>query len=215
MRGRADPVVVSRRQLVVLARWPAPGRCKRRLAAAIGAEPASRLQARLTAHTLSVAAVAAERAGARLVLALGGAGLRAGARWLRECRVSGAVALRRQGEGSLGLRMQRQLLQAHREGAETVVLIGSDLPGLDVAELVQAFQQLDRKPLVLGPAMDGGYWLIGQRLPPRAALLVGIPWGTDRVLADTLKQAAVAGLTAQLLSPRSDLDRLEDLAPWC
>ncbi|MFM8525723.1 MAG: TIGR04282 family arsenosugar biosynthesis glycosyltransferase [Vulcanococcus sp.] len=215
MSDSLAPLVVSRRQLVVLARWPASGRCKGRLAATIGAEPASRLQARLTVHTLSVAVAAAEQSGARLVLALAGAGSRACVRWLEQRRLPGAVMLRRQGEGSLGLRMQRQLIQAHREGAEAVVLIGADLPDLEAAELVQAFQWLEHQPLVLGPAVDGGYWLIGQRAPFSAQLMAGIPWGTERVLAVTLRQAEASGLTAQLLSLRSDLDRREDLAPWC
>ena len=225
MRARAEAPLQLRRQLVVLARWPAPGRCKRRLAASIGSEPASRLQARLSAHTLAVASEAAERCQARLVLALAGAGPRAGRRLLQAqavrdrvaLRLQGGnrVALRLQGEGSLGLRMQRQFLVAQREGAESVVLIGADLPALESADLLQAFALLERQPLVLGPAADGGYWLIGQRTPFQAALMAGIPWGSDQVLASTLVLAEAAGLRVPLLRERCDLDRRQDLLPWC
>jgi rSAM/selenodomain-associated transferase 1 len=205
----------GQRQLVVLARWPAPGRCKRRLAMSIGVVPASRIQARLLEHTLQVAAEAAGRIGARLVLALAGAGPRAGARWLRGCPGLAAVTLRLQGEGSLGVRMQRQLQWAARDQARAVVLIGADLPGLEVADLIDAFQRLEDQPLLLGPACDGGYWLIGQQVPFQASLLAGIPWGTDQVLASTLEVAAALGLQPPMLAQRADLDRFADLEPWC
>ena len=215
MRTSAGARIRCRRQLVVLARWPAPGRCKRRLAATIGSEPASRLQARLSGHTLAVARLAAERSQAHLVLALGGAGVRAGRRLLQSCGGLDGIALRLQGAGSLGLRMQRQLLQAQSEGAESVVLIGADLPGLESWDLLQAFALLEHHGLVLGPAADGGYWLIGQRAPGLARLMAGIPWGSDQVLASTLALAATAGLTVPLLSERFDLDRRQDLGPGC
>jgi rSAM/selenodomain-associated transferase 1 len=161
-----------------------------------------------------VAALAAQRAEAQLVLALSGAGRQAGDRWLQRCLGLGPVPVRPQGEGSLGLRMQRQLLRARRQGAEVVVMIGADLPALEVGELVRAFDLLEQHSLVLGPADDGGYWLIGQRAPFHAPLMAGIPWGGDRVLAATLAVAGAAGLTAELLSQHSDLDRRADLAPW-
>lgn len=214
-RSCSDAQPLSTRQLIVLARWPAAVRCKRRLAAAIGAETAGRLQARLCEHTLRVAQQAAGCCRARLVLALGGAGIRAGRRWLRARPGLEPVALRLQGEGGLGLRMQRQLLTARREGAETVVLLGADLPALEGWDLQQAFELLENHALVLGPAADGGYWLIGQRAPFHAPLLAGIPWGGDRVLAGTLAVAAAAGLMVPLLAERSDLDRRQDLCPWC
>ena len=111
--------------------------------------------------------------------------------------------------------MQRQFLVAQREGAESVVLIGADLPALESADLLQAFALLERQPLVLGPAADGGYWLIGQRTPFQAALMAGIPWGSDQVLASTLVLAEAAGLRVPLLRERGDLDRRQDLLPWC
>lgn len=199
--------------LVVMARWPAPGRCKRRLAATIGRGAAATIQARLTRHTLAVAVEAAEKeADARLILAVDGLGPRAARRWGGSLGVS---TVRLQGSGGLGLRMQRQVQHSFRSGARGVVLIGTDLPDLDAPALASAFGALAVHPLVLGPARDGGYWLLGLRAPCASApLLVGIPWGSDRVLALTRRAAERLGLAALLLAERSDLDRLEDLSPW-
>jgi rSAM/selenodomain-associated transferase 1 len=197
----------------MLARWPAPGRCKSRLVPGVGRARAAAIQARLTQHGLAAAAEARRAlagSGLQVVLAASGLGPRAAARWGRLLGVDRVVA---QGSGSLGLRLQRQLLRGCREGAAAVVLIGSDLPALAAEDLVEAFQVLEHRALVLGPAGDGGYWLIGRR---RATpqLFTGIDWGSDRVLAQTLDLAGQAGLEAALLAERHDLDRPADLDPW-
>lgn len=198
--------------LVVMARWPAPGRCKRRLAAGIGPVAAAAIQSRLTRHTLAVAARATATAGARLVLAVDGLGPTAARRWGRSL---GAHQVRLQGSGGLGLRLQRQLRLSFRSGARAVALIGTDLPDLDGPALAAAFEGLRRGPLVLGPAHDGGYWLLGLGAGCRSTpLLTGIPWGSERVLEHTCRAATRSGLSATLLATRGDLDRLEDLSPW-
>jgi rSAM/selenodomain-associated transferase 1 len=206
-----------------MARWPAPGRCKRRLAAGCGRVRAAAVQARLTHHTLAAAAEARRRAQAAqppqpllVVLAVDGLGARAAQRWGRRL---GADRVRRQGRGSLGLRMRRQLLLARRSGAQTVLLIGSDLPGLEAADLLAAINALERSALVLGPAHDGGYWLIGLgEASPLAGLFSGaaaaIGWGGPEVLERSLEAAAAAGVEARLLGLRADLDRPADLEAW-
>ena len=208
-------------QLVVFTRWPAPARCKRRLAVAIGAERAAAVQVRLLHHGLAAARQAAregERSGQpiEVVLAVGGLGPRACARWGATLPVDRLVC---QGEGSLGVRLRRQVVRARREAVRHLLLIGSDLPQLCGADLLAAFAALRREPLVLGPAVDGGYWLLG--LSPRLAaprLFAGafapIPWGSDGVLRHTLEAATAEGLTAVLLAERADLDRPVDLAAW-
>ena len=193
-------------QLVVLARWPAPGRCKRRLASSLGAEAAARIQARLTGHTLAVA----RQLGIELVLAVDGLAPRA-ARRLGDQLGVGRIVL--QGRGGLGVRMQRQFQRAATERARRVVLIGSDLPQLERADLASAFAALDHQEAVLGPACDGGYWLIGLRRP-EPALMEGIAWGSEQVLEQTLAALARRGLEPALLPWRRDLDRGEDLGPW-
>ncbi|MCS5699824.1 TIGR04282 family arsenosugar biosynthesis glycosyltransferase [Cyanobium sp. FGCU-52] len=205
----------GRAQLVVLARGPSPGRCKRRLAGGLGMRAAAAVHDRLCAHTLASVAGAPLPAGAEIVLAVQGLGLRAARRWALARWPQHRPRLRivAQGAGSLGLLMQRQLMRARREGAARVVLIGSDLPSLESADLVEAFRALERAPLVLGPAADGGYWLIGLagRWP---ALFAGIPWGSSQVLGQTLAVAEAAGLPVRLLAERGDLDRPGDLSAW-
>jgi rSAM/selenodomain-associated transferase 1 len=183
--------------LIVLARQPSPGRCKRRLAASIGDESAARVQQRLLAHTVAVA------------------------RQWQQSEADAVVSLclgHHQGSGGLGLRMQRQLGRAVRAGAKAAVLVGSDLPGLGVQHIQQAFSALHHAPVVLGPACDGGYWLVGLTAAghqqQRGRLFSGIGWGGSEVLQQTLQQAAALGWSPQLLRYQSDLDRIDDMAPW-
>lgn len=208
-------------QLVVLARWPAPGRCKSRLAQAVGSTRAAAAQARLSSHVLQVACQAVTNgieaggaAPAELVLAVSGLGPRGARRWGERLGAHRTVL---QGEGRLGLRLQRQVRRAQREGAPAVVLIGSDLPELAPADLQQSLALLQEHPLVLGPALDGGYWLIGLA-GPWPTLFAGhqeaISWGSHRVLNQTLAVAAALGLEPALLPLRADLDHAGDLARW-
>ena len=139
--------MAAKPQLVVMARWPAPGRCKQRLATGLGPLRAARIQQVLTDHTL---AVASQLQGVEVVVATDGLGPRAA----RRCFGSRA-GLRwvGQGRGSLGVRMQRQINRAKREGSRAVVLIGSDLPQLEWALLAW----------VQRPAM-AVIWCWGQRM---------------------------------------------------
>ena len=210
-----------KRQLVMLTRWPAPARCKRRLAEAIGAERAAALQRRLLHHGLAAAREAA-RLGHRqgepieVVLAVCGLGPRASGRWGALLPVDRLVS---QGTGGLGVRLQRQVARARREAVRDLVLIGSDLPRVCGADLLAAFTALRHSPLVLGPARDGGYWLMGlspQLRAPRLFAGAGgpIPWGSETVFRHTLEAASAEGLTPAVLAEQGDLDRAADLARW-
>jgi uncharacterized protein len=198
------------RTLVVMARWPARGRCKSRLAAELGAGRAAAIQRQLTDHTLAVAREARARLPFELVLAGSGVGQRALARWGAQLGCDRVVG---QGDGNLGLRLQRQVQGALRRGSRQLVLIGSDLPELVGSDLEAAFIALERHELVLGPAADGGYWLIGvgRSLP---VLFAGIPWGGDGVLRQTEEVASGLGLAVHRLPCRADLDRPGDLGRW-
>ena len=211
----------TRQRLVLLGRWPAPSRCKRRLAASVGLWRAAAVQRRLLWHGLC-AARQASREGRRegqpieVVFALTGLAPRATRRWASRLPVDRVV---NQGDGSLGVRLQRQVRRAAREGIDHLVMVGTDLPHLCSADLLAAFRELQHSALVLGPASDGGYWLMGlspQRQAPR--LFAGthrpIPWGTDQVFVTTLEAAAAEGLEPFLLPQRSDLDRVGDLLAW-
>lgn len=201
-------------QLVVLARRPGPLQGKTRLRGRLGAESCGRLQARLLEHTLKVADDWAAATGGTVRLQLAGAGPRSCGRppWSHWRATP-------QGMGNLGLRLQRAVVMARRHGDGAVVLIGADLPDLAVEDLLKAGDLLQRRPLVLGPATDGGYWLLGlaASVPSTVVggrLFGGIGWGGDQVLATTLARAQGLGLAVGLLRRASDLDRPDDLQPW-
>ena len=170
---------------------------------------AAAVQRRLQAHALAVVQQSCPQLGCDAWLALGGAGRRAGGRLLGPT----GVALVNQGAGDLGLRMQRQLARAFALGYGQVVLLGTDLPQLSCSDLQQAFTALDAGPAVLGPASDGGYWLLGLTRP-LPALLCGIAWGSDQVLQQTRLRAEALSLPITLLRQQADLDRPADLTPW-
>ena len=92
-------------------------------------------------------------------------------------------------------------------------LTGACCPGLTPEVITAAFARLTDTPVVLGPAKDGGYYLIGLSRP-MPELFRGIPWGTDRVLADSLAVLQRRGCKPALLDPLEDIDRPEDLAVW-
>jgi rSAM/selenodomain-associated transferase 1 len=113
-----------------------------------------------------------------------------------------AAERRPQGPGDLGARMLRVLATARED--RPVVIVGSDIPDLDAPHVASAFAALRGGEIVIGPALDGGFWLIGASAPPPAGLFDAVRWSTAFALSDTLANAA--GLRVALLD-----DRLEDL----
>jgi rSAM/selenodomain-associated transferase 1 len=109
----------------------------------------------------------------------------------------------------LGERMANAFARSFELGLDKVVLIGTDCPTLQSHHLYQAFEALTHSNLVLGPATDGGYYLIG--LKRRADYLFeGISWSTAEVLSQTLAMATAHGLHFTLLDELSDIDTQED-----
>jgi uncharacterized protein len=110
----------------------------------------------------------------------------------------------------LGTRMQHTFETMFMKGYQRVFIVGTDVPSLPLDHYAQALALLTKNDLVLGPALDGGYYLIGlkQMVPD---LFVGIPWSTDRVLAMTQEKATILGLKTALLPPWRDVDTIEDL----
>lgn len=110
----------------------------------------------------------------------------------------------------LGQRMDAALQEAWAAGSRQVLIIGTDCPDLQVAHLQQAVAALRTSDLVLGPAVDGGYYLVGLRAP-RSELFENIAWGTDAVLRQTLDVARRLRLSVQQLAILPDVDEPEDL----
>jgi len=109
----------------------------------------------------------------------------------------------------LGERMHNAFESAFEEGCQKVVIIGSDCPELTPIVLEQAFRTLDNSEVVIGPARDGGYYLLGmKRLIPE--LFEGKRWSTSTVLEDTLLDLKQLGITWQRLPELTDIDTAED-----
>ena len=116
-----------------------------------------------------------------------------------------------QGEGDLGRRMHAAIEHLFASGAGQVVLVGSDLPSLPPSRLVDAFDGLAAgHDLILGPAEDGGYYLIGLARP-QPWLFEGIGWGGSDVFRRTLDAAARVGTRPLLIDPWYDVDTQPDL----
>jgi hypothetical protein len=113
--------------------------------------------------------------------------------------------------------MKRQLLMCQSNELSTL-FIGTDLPDLNSNDLRSAITSLQSHDLVLGPAEDGGYWLIGFSPKllrrPHHWPIEGIAWGTANVLEQTTAKTRQNQLSAALIAQRNDLDHLSDLRPW-
>lgn len=118
--------------------------------------------------------------------------------------------MRVQGEGDLGARMTKAFEEIFAEGYRKVMIIGSDCASLTPAHLSRAFAALDTHDLVIGPAADGGYYLLGMTafFP---ALFQEIHWSTDTVLSATLSRAEALSLRVHLLDTLTDIDEYKDL----
>jgi len=111
----------------------------------------------------------------------------------------------------LGGRMTQAFDVLFSRGYHRVVIVGTDVPTLPLDYFKQALAQLETHDLVLGPALDGGYYLIGLR-KPAPDLFADIPWSTDRVLTLTQEKAHGLRLTTATIPPWRDVDTIEDLA---
>lgn len=110
----------------------------------------------------------------------------------------------------LGARMQQAFATLFGKGYQQVFIVGTDIPSLPLDHYKQALALLDTHDVVLGPALDGGYYLIGLK-QPRPELFADIAWSTDRVLAATQEKTATLDLKTALLPPWRDVDTIDDL----
>ncbi len=194
---------MSHEVVAVFARAPELGKVKTRLAAEVGDEAALAAHCALVEHTLREVrapgswSVELWIAGPLDTPELGG--------WAE--LVQGPLVV--QSDGDLGVRMASCLETLLARGRR-VVLIGCDCPPIDADYLRAAFELLETRNLVLGPAEDGGYGLIGMR-DKLIDVFTDIPWGTPRVLEQTLERAQALGVSVGLLPVIWDVD---DRAGW-
>ncbi|MGB3789374.1 MAG: TIGR04282 family arsenosugar biosynthesis glycosyltransferase [Phormidesmis sp.] len=207
----------SSHRLLLFLRYPQPGHTKTRLIPALGAVGAAELQRQMAEYLLAKISHPS---------------------WETQIYFTGASQLdmqswlgvqqtyRVQSQGDLGERLWSGFQSAFAEGEtpspqlNRVIAVGADCPDLSVRHIRQAFEQLDRHDVVLGPAKDGGYYLIGLRQsalgkkPPQKSLFTDISWSTDAVLQQTIEKAQKLNLSTVQLETLSDIDRPQDLAIW-
>lgn len=121
-------------------------------------------------------------------------------------------AYREQVGSSLGDRLLDAIASAYNNGAERIIVIGTDCPRITSSDISAAFHELAMHDVVLGPAFDGGYYLIGlTAIHP--ALFEGIDWGTALVFNQTIQKALALNLSVKVLRELPDVDHPEDLLP--
>jgi hypothetical protein len=193
--------------LIVYAKRPLPGRAKTRLGAAIGHAAAAGVYARLL-YAYLFDLLEANLGDTRVVLSVAAPeDVAFFAEAFPELTVRAQVA------GDLGQRMAASFEWVFAAGAEQAVLTGSDVPGLGSETVNAAFVALKQAPLVIGPAADGGYYLLGMRAPG-VDLFTGVAWSTEDVLDQTTVLAATHGLDVVYLPQRADLDTEADWVRW-
>jgi rSAM/selenodomain-associated transferase 1 len=190
--------------LLIFARHPELGKVKTRLARTIGQRAALAVYEELLGHTHAATAPLA----VHKIL------------WLAEAKPAANPAefwpgydQQEQVGADLGARMATAFTQSFAQGATAAVIIGTDCPGLTTNHLEQAFAALQTHDVVVGPAMDGGYYLLGMKTL-HASFFQGKTWSTDSVLAELLAEARALHLRVRQLPQLRDVDTAEDLAAW-
>lgn len=188
--------------LGLFAKYWRPGEVKTRLAQAVGAEAAAQFH-RLCVET-TVARLVEVQADRVLVYSPAEMQAAFASMGARGWRLVPQVC------GDLGARLERFFRWAFTCGAARVAVVGADSPTLPVEYVQRAFVQLEKHPVVLGPAADGGYYLLAAR-PPVPPIFDRIEWGSPRVWTQTLRRLEAAGIAPAILPDWYDVDEPDDL----
>lgn len=183
-------------RLHIFCRWPEPGKAKTRLIPDFGPEGAAAIYAKLLAHTVEVA----RASGIPFELRVTGAGPE-----VFRSQFGGDLTVVDQGDGDLTDKLARVPAPA--------IVIGSDCPGLTPQHLWAAHDTLATEEMVIGPASDGGYYLLGYKSDARFAF-EDMPWSTDKVFEETLRRFVAKGIRPSVMPELSDIDTAEDLEDW-
>lgn len=207
-------------RLILFTRFPEPGTTKTRLIPKLGPQGAADLQQRLTEQVVHHARQLVQRQKSELIIAYQGGTPKLMGDWLG----SDLRYMPQRGQ-DIGERMHNAFAAGNLQPVERQVLIGSDIPDINAPLLEKAFRLLAVYPVVIGPTVDGGYYLIGlQRRSPvelLSLLFNDIPWSTSAVYQTTMDRLKEKRLSAAILPELQDIDRPDDLcfltmkdAPW-
>lgn len=197
---------MMKRALIVVAKQPVAGQVKTRIAVRLGQERAAQLYCCSLEDTLDLVSSFGE---AQPILSYTPA-TEASRSFF--ANLAPEFLLLSQHGTDLGERLLDAFRQSAMRGSDRMVILGTDSPSLPLQFIAAAFSALDdpATDVVMGPATDGGYYLLGLRTP-YPELFAGISWSTERVAAQTRARAAAAGLRLVELDPWYDLDTVDDL----
>ena len=186
--------------LIIFVKNPEKGHVKTRLAASIGDEKALEIYLQLLAHTRKVTTdLEVHKA------VFYSKHIDENDEW-----PSPPFLKRIQCEGGLGIKMAEAFKQAFQMGYQKVCLIGTDIYELTPEVIEEAFLSLSKHDTVIGPAKDGGYYLIGMK-KLHASIFEGKTWSTPTVCQDTIQDIENLGLSCQLVDTLNDIDEFDDL----
>lgn len=189
---------MSKNLILIFTRNPELGKVKTRLAASIGDENALEIYIQLLEHTKKVAL---ETDFDKRVLY--SEEINSNDMWNNHL-----FQKKLQSGEDLGIRMHNAFKEGFDDGYEKIVIIGSDLIELESNDIKKAFEKLDENDIVIGPAEDGGYYLLGMKDIPEN-IFRNKEWGTNTILQDTLKD--IDSLQFHLLKVKNDIDTYEDI----
>ncbi len=198
---------MKKNHLILFTRYPEAGKVKTRLIPALGPGGSCNLHRQMTELALKQLRELSSHRPVSIEVRFEG-----GDETLMKAWLGRDYCFSPQGTGDLGIRLERAFQEAFQSGSNSVVLIGSDCPALTPEIILKAFEGLKHNDLILGPAQDGGYYLIGLQKPH--PLFNDIPWGSDEVFNRTQEKARTLGLKICLLETLNDIDRPEDLPVW-
>ncbi len=193
--------------LVMFVKYPKAGCVKSRLAAALGDREAVRVYKAVTEQLIVAVVPSSKNASYDMAIAYSPSD----AAHDMQTWLSSGIQLMPQSGAHLGERMQNAFAEGFDQGYKNIVIIGSDCPAVTKELIIETLQKLKTHHVVIGPAADGGYYLIGLcRSEPK--LLAGIDWSTEHVLKQTIERCNTLNCSYILLPELRDIDRIEDLA---
>ncbi|MGB3225342.1 MAG: TIGR04282 family arsenosugar biosynthesis glycosyltransferase [Desulforhopalus sp.] len=204
-------------KILLFTRYPEKGKTKTRLIGELGADGAALLHKKLTERVFMQASLLKQRSGIETIVYFCGGSSPKMTSWL------GPIHCVEQMSGDLGQKMRSAFEHCFSGGAETAILIGSDIPDISAELLQQAFNALITKDVVIGPSRDGGYYLIGmaagaaricrpEGMPPLLPLLFDkMKWSTEELFNNTMHRLESAGYETAHLPTLRDIDIPADL----
>ncbi|MDD3045980.1 MAG: TIGR04283 family arsenosugar biosynthesis glycosyltransferase [Candidatus Delongbacteria bacterium] len=194
-----------KRKIVLIMRYPEPGKCKQRLAILAGEENAAHIQKNMVITLLE---------SCREYLSTDPAALEVyytGASEGKMRSLCGDALYKEQPEGNLGFKLSSSFRESFDEKYSEVLVIATDIPYISSVVIRSAFDSLKTNDIVIGPAYDGGYYLIGMKKDHPELFSKDIKWGGDRVFEKTLGIAGKRSLSAGVLEKLPDIDRPADI----